>query len=209
MLGGCSVVGIRSGTEQPSYEVVETLGERTEIRRYGDLAAAETRVDLDEAPEGEARNRAFERLFNYIQGANRAGGEIAMTAPVETARGGATPDDSGEEIAMTAPVETARGGEGMLRMRFFLPADYSADSAPAPTNLDVEIVSIPQQVFAVRRFSGDRSWPAVEEELAVLRDTLAGSAWTVDGPPVAWFYDPPWTLPFARRNEVALPVSRR
>ncbi|PRC49286.1 heme-binding protein, partial [Mycobacterium sp. ITM-2017-0098] len=25
--------------------------------------------------------------------------------------------------------------------------------------------------------------------------------------PVAWFYDPPWTLPFRRRNEVAVAVT--
>jgi hypothetical protein len=24
---------------------------------------------------------------------------------------------------------------------------------------------------------------------------------------VAWFYDPPWTLPWLRRNEVAVPVA--
>ena len=27
------------------------------------------------------------------------------------------------------------------------------------------------------------------------------------GEPVAWFYDPPWTLPFRRRNEVAVLVG--
>jgi len=25
---------------------------------------------------------------------------------------------------------------------------------------------------------------------------------------VDWFYDPPWTIPWARRNEVAVPVAR-
>jgi hypothetical protein len=29
------------------------------------------------------------------------------------------------------------------------------------------------------------------------------------GEPVAWFYDPPWTLPWLRRNEVAVPVEHR
>lgn len=212
LLGGCSVVGIRSGTEQPSYEVVESLGERTEIRRYGERAAAQTRVDVAAAggEEGAARDRAFQRLFAYISGANRSGGEIAMTAPVETSRpAGEEAAEGGEEIAMTAPVETARGEAGDLRMRFFLPSQYTAESAPAPANPDVEVVSAPERTVAVRRFSGDRGRQAVEEQLAALRQTLNDSAWTVDGEAVAWFYDPPWTLPFARRNEVALPVSRR
>jgi len=30
----CSVVGIRSGTEQPKYEVVQPLAENVEVRRY-------------------------------------------------------------------------------------------------------------------------------------------------------------------------------
>jgi len=29
----------------------------------------------------------------------------------------------------------------------------------------------------------------------------------VTGPVVDWFYDPPWTLPWVRRNEVAVPVA--
>jgi len=27
------------------------------------------------------------------------------------------------------------------------------------------------------------------------------------GEPLTWFYDPPWTLPFRRRNEVVVPVT--
>ena len=29
------------------------------------------------------------------------------------------------------------------------------------------------------------------------------------GDPVVWFYDPPWTLPPLRRNEVAVRVTRQ
>jgi len=38
---------------------------------------------------------------------------------------------------------------------------------------------------------------------------LKNSAWAPQGGVVDWFYDPPWTLPFARRNEVAVVVSKR
>jgi SOUL heme-binding protein len=36
----------------------------------------------------------------------------------------------------------------------------------------------------------------------------SSSGWTVAGPAVDWFYDPPWTLAMLRRNEVAVPVRR-
>ncbi len=30
---------------------------------------------------------------------------------------------------------------------------------------------------------------------------------STEGDPVTWFYDPPWTLPFRRRNEVAVKLA--
>lgn len=41
----------------------------------------------------------------------------------------------------------------------------------------------------------------------MLQQGLDGTNWTPSGAPVAYFYDPPWTLPFLRRNEVAVPVA--
>jgi hypothetical protein len=49
----------------------------------------------------------------------------------------------------------------------------------------------------------------VAEKQAELEAGLAGSAWVTQAEPVVWFYDPPWTLPPARRNEVAVRVVRR
>jgi hypothetical protein len=40
-------------------------------------------------------------------------------------------------------------------------------------------------------------------------NTLRDTAFDPSGKPVAWFYDPPWTLPFRRRNEVAVTVTPR
>ena len=40
-----------------------------------------------------------------------------------------------------------------------------------------------------------------------LVETLKPSAWRPAGEPVALFYDPPFALPFLRRNEVAVPVE--
>jgi hypothetical protein len=41
------------------------------------------------------------------------------------------------------------------------------------------------------------------ELLDILRDNAIAAA----GEPVTWFYDPPWTLPFRRRNEVAVSLG--
>ena len=62
--------------------------------------------------------------------------------------------------------------------------------------------------MAVLRFSGDRSPSTVAARADQLAAVLRDKQIDVTGDPVAWFYDPPWTLPFRRRNEVAIPVKR-
>ena len=202
VLAGCTVFGIRSGTEQLPYEVVERLTDGIEVRRYGSRLAAEAAIDADGDEEG--RDAAFRLLFAYITGANRAEAEIAMMAPVATEAGG------GEEIAMTAPVETvADAGDGPYRMRFYLPAGYDPSSAPAPTDPRVRLVEVPAETLAVVRFSGSWSETAFAAAERRLMAALDDADWTADGKPVAFRYDPPWTLSFLRRNEIAVALAER
>ncbi|UCH76053.1 MAG: heme-binding protein [Rhodospirillales bacterium] len=191
--------GIRSGTEQPTYEIVAQLVETIEVRRYPPRVAAEALVEA--ADEKPARNAAFRLLFDYISGANRSNRQIAMTTPVETAA-------ASEKIAMTVPVESARTGEATLRMRFFLPTGLDLESTPAPLDPRVRIVALPGQTVAALRFSGSRGRDAVAEKTTQLLRALAETPWRPTAEPVAYFYDPPWTLPFLRRNEVVVAVER-
>ena len=104
LLTGCSVFGIRSGYEQPSYVLVETLSDQIEMRHSAPRLAVETTVDIPDYDEG--RNAAFRPLFDYISGANRTNESVAMTAPAEAAL-------TSEEVSMTVPVETSRAGGGV------------------------------------------------------------------------------------------------
>ena len=198
MLAGCSVVGIRSGYEEPDFTVVDRIGDDVEIRNYPLRLAAETTVDA--AGDRSGRNQAFRVLFEYISGENKSQSEVEMTTPVEVA-------STAEEIAMTVPVETAAPADGPLTMRFFLPAGYTPSSAPKPTDPRVRLVELPSTTEAVLRFSGWGGDTTVGDKTDQLREALSGSDWTVVGEPTTLFYDPPWTLPFFRRNEVAMPVE--
>lgn len=193
-------MGNRSGTEQVDFTVVATLPEDVEVRDYGPRVLAETAVPADSDSPSSA---AFQRLFDYIQGANQAQAEIAMTAPVETE----TPASS-QKIAMTAPVETETDN-GVYRMAFFLPKGTTLTTAPVPTSSDVSLREVSARLEAVKRFSGSRADEAVARETQALLDLLATSDWQPTGTPRSYFYDPPWTLPPLRRNEVAVPVSQR
>jgi hypothetical protein len=197
-----TAVGVRVGIEEPRHTVEQTVN-GVQIRRYDPRVAAETVVA---ATEEDARNRGFRRLAGYIFGANHANSKIAMTAPVGQQRGQA---GAGERIAMTAPVSQEAESEGNWTIRFFMPAKWTLDTLPAPNDETVKLVTVPAETFAVLRFTGDRGPGAVASRTDELLRLLDDTEFQQTGQPVAWFYDPPWTVPWLRRNEVAVPVTRR
>jgi hypothetical protein len=187
----------RAATEQPAYTVLQRVGS-VELRRYGPRLAAETTVRGDEV---SARNKGFQAIAGYIFGGNKGKTSIAMTAPVAQAKA--------EKIAMTAPVAQAPSPDGAWRVQFFMPAKYTRATLPTPNNPEVRIVELPSEQYAVLRFSGLAGRTAVAARTKELSDKAAAMGWKVTGPPVVWFYDPPWTLPPMRRNEVAFPVAAK
>lgn len=192
---GGSIVGIRSGTEEPAFTVERKVG-GVEFRRYGPRVAAETTIAADEE---SARNEGFRRLARYIFGGNKGKAKIAMTAPVA--------QQQSEKIAMTAPVAAQRGSGGEWVIRFFMPSKYTLDTLPTPNDDAVRLVTVPAETVAVLRFSGLIGADAIESHTRELLDTLHDNGIETVGDPVAWFYDPPWTVPFRRRNEVAVGVA--
>ena len=198
LLGACSVFAVRSGTEEPRFEVLGQQG-ALEIRRYGPRLAAETLVNAED--EEAARREGFRRLAGFIFGGNRGQSRIAMTAPVAQA-------SSPERIAMTAPVSAATQADGWT-IRFFMPASATRETLPVPNDPRITIVEAPAETLAVLRYSGIPSAAAAAAQRAALRTALATGPWQAAGEPFDWFYDPPWTLPPARRNEAVVPVIPR
>ncbi len=192
----CSVVGIRSGTEEARYTVMQTLG-ALQIREYAPRLAAQTTVSADEYG---ARGIGFRRLAGFIFGGNHSGASIAMTAPVA--------QSAGSDIAMTAPVGQDQLAPGQWRIRFFMPAKYTAATLPQPNDPSVQIVTVPAQTVGVYRYTGSIGAEATAAGRRELLRLLQGSGWVADGQPVSWFYDPPWTIPFLRRNEAVVPVIK-
>ena len=195
---GCSLIGIRS-TEEPNYSVLQNEN-RFEVREYESLVIAETLVDASFADAG---NIAFKRLFGYISGDNEAASEISMTAPVmalDENRSGA------EKISMTAPVtgqETAQG----WRFAFVLPSNYTLATAPIPGNPRVSLRQVPARTVAVVRYTGSWNETAYEENLELLQNWMRQNQLDADSLPRVAGYDPPWTLPFLRRNEVMIDIK--
>jgi effector-binding domain-containing protein len=193
-----SIFGVNMGTEQPRYDVLERIGENIEIRQYRPRVAAETIVDTSKS--GNARGDAFRLIAGYIFGANKTSEKVAMTSPVEIS-------SPGSKIAMTAPVEVNKSDSGLV-MRFFLPSKYSISQLPEPSDPRVKLTQIPSATVAVLRFSGSTGDPAVSARTTELNRALQSTNWKVAGPATAFFYNPPWTIPTLRTNEVVIPVTK-
>ena len=123
----------------------------------------------------------FNRLFRFITGGNNAGKKIAMTTPVFMA-----------------------GGEST--MAFVMPADLG--KVPQPMDGSVTVREMPAGRFAVLRYSGARSPQQEAEHLELLNAWVADQRLKVSAAPVYAYFDPPWTPPFLRRNEVMLRVEK-
>ena len=193
------VTGAAMATEEPAYTVVEASGD-LELRRYAPMIVAETLVagSMDEASRS-----GFRTIADYIFGNNTAGEggdrKISMTAPVTMAA-------QSEEISMTAPVTMERSA-GQWRVHFVMPSEYTLDTLPRPNNPAVSLREVPVSHYAVIRFSGFTGEKKVAAKTAELEAWLARQGIEPTGNPELARYNPPWTLPFLRRNEVMIPYQ--
>jgi SOUL heme-binding protein len=193
-LSACSVFGIPS-VQEAGYEVLKD-GDPVQVRQYKPLVVAQTEVDADYE---EASNKAFQRLFDYISGNNKGQQKIAMTAPV-------IQEQQTEKIAMTAPVFQEKSGKTWV-MCFVLPARYSLANAPLPSNPLVTLKEVPSKKVAVLSFSGFLSEKSIIEKTKELQSWLDAQGYKAKGAPRSAGFDPPWTLPFLRRNEVHIDIE--
>jgi SOUL heme-binding protein len=94
-------------------------------------------------------------------------------------------------------------------IRFFMPARWTSDTLPIPNDATVKLVTVPPETFAVLRFRGSWGRAAIAARTAQLMSAVQTSGYQLAGAPISWFYDPPWTIPLLRRNEVAVAVTPR
>jgi len=170
------------GLQEPSYKVVSSC-DLYDIRDYESYKVASTQ--MEEGEDLASTGTAFNSLAAYLFGLN----------------------DESRTMAMTTPVTTTSSNE----MRFFL----AESSVPEPQpDSSVEIIDVPSSLLAVRQFTGF----VTEGEIARQKDALL-QALEMDGveldvahgavvPYIIFQYNPPYTLPIVRRNEIALPVRR-
>ncbi|MBI1301900.1 MAG: heme-binding protein [Alphaproteobacteria bacterium] len=201
IIGGVAVIAaaawgpIVSNVEQAKYEVVESQGD-IQIRDYAPMIVAEAEVSGERK---EAINQGFRIIADYIFGNNSPKQNVAMTAPVI--------QQPAEKIAMTAPV-TQEGAGNSWKVRFVMPASYTMDTLPKPNNDAVKLENIPGKRFAVIRFSGMAGEESLKKYTDELNAFIKAKKLAPQSQATYAFFNPPWTLPFLRRNEVMIEIAK-
>ncbi len=185
---------IVSKVEQPKYKILESDGE-IEIREYDPMIVAEVIVQGDRK---NAINQGFRYLADYIFGNNTANNKMSMTAPVT--------QQQSKKIAMTAPV-TQHAKESGWAVHFTMPSRFTLDTLPEPNNKNVILNEIPAKRFAVIRFSGMNTNKNLSVHEKKLLTYMSENNIDAASTPIYAFYNPPWTLPVLKRNEVLIEIE--
>jgi len=170
--------GMAHGVEEPRYTVIGNIG-AVEIRQYQAVIQAKTIL-----PDSGHTSAGFRRLAGFIFGGNSGAQKIAMTAPVQ------------ETLAV-----------GQTELAFTMPEDYRMENLPRPNDKSVTLVEIPARTVAVIEFSGWASAGKVRRYQKQLLQIVESGDMDVAGPPMLNQYNPPWTPPFLRRNEIMLEIE--
>lgn len=189
--------------EEPSYQVVRTEPD-FELRRYAPYLVAETEV---RGAFDQVGNQAFRILAGYIFGNNKAKARIEMTAPVNQ-----QPAGGGEKIEMAAPVtqQPAPGTDGdSYILSFMMPARFTLDSLPEPTDPRVRLREEPARLMAVRGYSGLWTLGNYQRNEALLLAAVRKAGLEPLGAPIYARYNSPFSLWFLRRNEVMVEVATK
>ena len=180
VIGGCSAV---SKTPEPKWRSLRKDG-NFEVRHYDSMIIAEVTVAGERYT---AINNGFRILADYIFGDNLEQDKIAMTAPV---------------------MQEAISNADKWKVRFVMPQEYTYNSLPKPNDTQIEFIEVPAHRAAVVQFSGFNTDSNLRQHQAQLMDWLYKEKITVVGQPVFAFYNPPWTLPFMRRNEIIVMIEK-
>ena len=194
-----SLINFRAmATEEPEFILISQEN-AIEVREYQPkiIARVEVEGDFD-----DASSKGFKLLADYIFGNNLLNGEsqkISMTAPVEM-----TP--LAEDIVMTSAIMKSEANH-KWQVNFVMPKEYTLDTLPRPNNEQVKIIEIPKEKYAVIVFSGLVRDSSYTEKAQLLNDFIKANNLTqLEAIKIAR-YNPPWTLPFFRRNELMAKIK--
>ena len=92
-------------------------------------------------------------------------------------------------------------------MSFVLPQTFASSTAPSPIDPSVKITELNNFTVAVISFSGLLNQDTILANKALPQNWINKRGLEINGKVKAAGYNPPFTLPFLRRNEILIPVK--
>ena len=185
-------------TNEPEFKLT-FKDNNYEIREYEPKILAQVTV---KGNFNNASSKGFKVLADYIFGNNISidgNSKIDMTAPVIA-------ETASKKIEMTAPV-IAEGSDSEWLISFVMPKEYSLKTLPKPNNKNITITSLPKEKYAVIVFSGLVRESNYNEQIKLLNDFIISKNLKIIDQVQIARYNPPWTLPFFRRNELMIRIN--
>ncbi|CAL9058732.1 heme-binding-like protein At3g10130, chloroplastic [Musa acuminata AAA Group] len=193
--------------ETVKFRVLKRTNEY-EIREVESYFIAETTMPGKTGFDFNGSSQAFNVLAAYLFGKNITSEQMEMTTPVYTRKS----QSDGVKMDMTTPVITNKSpNQDKWQMSFVMPSKYGSN-LPMPKDPSVSIKEVPKKIVAVAAFSGFVTDEDVMQRESKLREALRSDTefQVKEGASVEVAqFNPPFTLPFTRRNEVAVEVERK
>ena len=164
--------------ETAPYKVIKKE-DRFEIRQYDAFYTAGVEERSLESSSG------FRQIFDYISGNNKDAQKISMTTPVFN------------EL-----------GKDKVSTEFVMPKKYTEDNPPEPSSSRITIRKTEKKQVASVRFSGTTNQEKIREYENLLLEWIAGIGMKPYGNFRLARYNPPFTPPFLRRNEILIDVFK-
>ncbi len=152
-----------------------------ELRDYKPYRVAKV---LEKGGRKSAVDDAFNVLFKYISGKNKARTKIPMTSPV-----------------------TQMGNNGPWEINFIMPDEMSLEDLPKPNDKRVSLAEEKGGVFLVHKFSGLWNDKNIQKHKNHLDNYINNNGLKTDTNVIYAFYNSPCTLPWNRRNEIMYKVG--
>lgn len=204
----CSVFGNNGDVNEPPYTVIQESGPYA-VRRYDPMILAQVSAS---GSMDKASNKAFRPLFRYIDGNNSTQTKVPMTSPVlqEPEQESEENTKSSEKIPMTAPVfmNTSATSDQQWTMSFVMPASFTLETTPQPLNPDVKIVEQGARMLAVVTFDGLAQREERQAKGEEVKRWASKAGYQTVGDAFYAGYNPPFTLPAFRRNEMLIEVKK-
>lgn len=182
-----SVGPIMSNVEQPNYNLIKKT-KNIEIRHYKRLLYAETAIT---GQRQESISTGFRIIADYIFGNNRL----------------TDSDSESSKIAMTSPVIQEKISDSNWKIKFIMPQSFTLQNLPLPNNEKIIITEGNDEYYITIRFSGSSNQKNLDKNHKILLDHISENNIEISGSTIFAFYNPPWTLPIFRRNEILYKIN--